>query len=157
MEIRRSRSLWGILGVVLAVVGITCLWKWTPLADLIAPERLAERLHSVQALPAAPLLFVAIYVLGGLVIAPVLALIVTVAILFPPLASSRHFAHGRAPQRRRALFHRCTFRRAIELEVRPRLRTRAQLHRRARRDFGGAVENVARRSLQRGERGAGFH
>jgi phospholipase D1/2 len=59
---------------------ITLAWKLTPLGEVLKPDRLA----AVRNYPAAPVLFVAVFVIGGLMFAPVVAMIVAVAVLFPP-------------------------------------------------------------------------
>jgi phospholipase D1/2 len=81
----KRKLAWVLLLVILLVTGLALAWRLTPLAELARPEQLAERLEAIQRWPAAPFLFIAMFVIGGLVVMPVLALIVAVGILFPPL------------------------------------------------------------------------
>lgn len=70
--------------LVACVVIFALAWKITPLAELASPEALAGRLRALAGMPAAPFLFVAVFVIGGFLVVPVVALILAAAILFPP-------------------------------------------------------------------------
>lgn len=77
-----------ILAVSIAcaiVIGMTLAWRYTPLAEFVKPERMAERLETVEKFKWAPFAFVAAYVLGGLVMFPVTVMSAATAIVFPPL------------------------------------------------------------------------
>jgi uncharacterized membrane protein YdjX (TVP38/TMEM64 family) len=60
------------------------IWRYTPVAELVDPERLARRLDDLQHTPWAPFAFAAAFPLLGLVVFPVTALSALVAFLFPP-------------------------------------------------------------------------
>jgi phospholipase D1/2 len=80
----RRNLAWALLLAVLLVSALALVWRVTPIAELAKPERLAGHLESVRQWPAAPVVFIAAFIVGGFVVMPVLALIVAVAILFPP-------------------------------------------------------------------------
>lgn len=73
------------LGVAAAVASLLALvWKLTPLSRL-RPEQVAQWLESFEKIGWAPGVFVAAYVVGGLVMFPVTLLGAASAIVFPPL------------------------------------------------------------------------
>ncbi|MEJ1966896.1 MAG: VTT domain-containing protein [Gammaproteobacteria bacterium] len=80
----RSRWLaFVVLGAVVIVFGL--LWKLTPLADVVQPAHLAAQLDRVGNAPWGPAAMLAIYVIGGFVLMPLLALITATALVFDPL------------------------------------------------------------------------
>jgi uncharacterized membrane protein YdjX (TVP38/TMEM64 family) len=70
----------GLLGLVL----LAGLWQWTSLRDLIDVTWLAARLEEVQSGPAALLLTVAGFLIGGLLVMPVILLIAVTILAFGP-------------------------------------------------------------------------
>lgn len=83
-----SKQWWKIVGVLLAVIALTALWRWTPLSDYLNPETLKVAAESIQSHPLTPLLVIAIFSLAGLLAFPVTLLIVTAAITFGPVWGS---------------------------------------------------------------------
>jgi len=82
------RSRWVallILGFI--VVGIGLLWKLTPLADVVQPARLASQLESLGHEPWGPVAMLGLFVIGGFLMVPLLALITATALIFDPLMS----------------------------------------------------------------------
>ena len=80
------RSRW-VTFVVLgaAIVGIGLLWTLTPLAEVVQPARLAVQLDRLGSAPWGPAAMLALYVIGGFVMMPLLALITATALVFNPL------------------------------------------------------------------------
>lgn len=70
------------------VVGLALAWRFTPLADLLQPEEIARRLAAIQRRDGAPFIFIAGFVLGGLVMFPVTVMSASTAIIFPPLIAA---------------------------------------------------------------------
>lgn len=82
----RSRGwLFVILGV--AIVGIGLLWKYTPLAELIQPAKLAAQIERFGHTPWGPLAMLGLYVIGGFVMMPLLALLAATALVFEPVTA----------------------------------------------------------------------
>lgn len=81
---KRKLLTWVLIACAIAA-GLTLVWRFTPLAQVLQPEHLADRLESVEKVKWAPFAFVAAYVLGGLVMFPVTVLSAATAIVFPPL------------------------------------------------------------------------
>lgn len=73
-----------LLGLVLTFAGLAMLWHFTPLGDLLTPERIARKLEVVEKSDWAPLYFLVAFVAGGLVMFPVTVLSAATAITFPP-------------------------------------------------------------------------
>ena len=70
---RNSRWLWiGLLAVLL--IGLTALWRLTPLGEWTSPEKLNEQVSSMLTWPWAPLSLAAIYLLGNALMFPNIAL-----------------------------------------------------------------------------------
>jgi uncharacterized membrane protein YdjX (TVP38/TMEM64 family) len=75
-----------ILGT-LAIVGLGLLWKYTPLAELIQPAKLAAKVERFGDTPWGPVVMLALFVIGGFVMMPLLALLAATALVFDPLAA----------------------------------------------------------------------
>jgi phospholipase D1/2 len=83
----KRRKLWWQAAIGAAVVGLLALvWKITPLSKL-RPEQIAQWLEAFEKFGWAPGVFVAAYVVGGLVMFPVTLLGAASAIVFPPLTA----------------------------------------------------------------------
>jgi uncharacterized membrane protein YdjX (TVP38/TMEM64 family) len=83
-EKRRARWLLVILCAVLLAVAVI-LWRFTPLAQLITPQRLSAWLGQFRSEPWTPLAIVGLFVVGGLVAFPVLLLIGATAVVLDPM------------------------------------------------------------------------
>jgi phosphatidylserine/phosphatidylglycerophosphate/cardiolipin synthase-like enzyme/uncharacterized membrane protein YdjX (TVP38/TMEM64 family) len=80
--VRRKLLPWAVLFA--AVLALGGAWKWTPLGNLATPESLAELANRIEGLPAAPLLVIGAFVVGGMAAVPVTLLIAATAFLFGP-------------------------------------------------------------------------
>lgn len=81
---RRKLLIWALIACAVAI-GLALLWRFTPVAQFLQPEKVADRLENIEKVSWAPFAFVAAYVLGGLVMFPVTVLSASTAIVFPPL------------------------------------------------------------------------
>lgn len=78
------------LAVVFAVVfcfGLAALWRFTPLAALIAPERLQALLQPIVQGPQGPFVGVATFVVGGCLFFPLTLLVLQSGLLFHPVVA----------------------------------------------------------------------
>jgi phosphatidylserine/phosphatidylglycerophosphate/cardiolipin synthase-like enzyme/uncharacterized membrane protein YdjX (TVP38/TMEM64 family) len=83
---RESFSRFLGFGALLAgFIVLALAWRFTPLSDYANPDSLLRWAESVRQLPFAPVLAVAAFVLGGLVMFPVMLLIVLTASIFEPV------------------------------------------------------------------------
>lgn len=80
----RSRAWLFVLGA-LVIVAFGLLWKYTPLAELIQPAKLAAQVERFGDTPWGPVAMLALYVIGGFVMMPLLALLTATALVFDPL------------------------------------------------------------------------
>lgn len=71
--------------VLLAVLSLAAAWRLTPLASLFDLDTVTRWADTVSAHPLGPLVVIAAYVIGGLVLFPVTVLIVATAFAFDPL------------------------------------------------------------------------
>jgi uncharacterized membrane protein YdjX (TVP38/TMEM64 family) len=65
-------------------VAVALLWRFTPLSEIAQPERLARWLESFAHFRWAPAVVIAVYVVGGLVMLPVMGLSAATAMVFKP-------------------------------------------------------------------------
>lgn len=82
----RSRASLFVLGA-LVIVGLGLLWKYTPLAEAIEPEQLAAHVERFGDTFWGPAVVLAVYVIGGFVMMPLLALLTATALVFDPLTA----------------------------------------------------------------------
>ena len=80
----RSR-VWLLVLVGAAIVGLGLLWKYTPLAEVVEPAKLAAQVERFGDTAWGPLAMLALYVIGGFVMMPLLALLTATALVFDPL------------------------------------------------------------------------
>lgn len=77
-----------VLSVLMVVLAMTALWRWTPLSNYLNPETLSQTAELIKAHPMTPLLVIAVFSLAGLLAFPVTLLIVTTALTFGPVWGS---------------------------------------------------------------------
>ena len=76
-----------LLAFVSIAIGIVALWRLTPLSELLAPEALLSALEGLRQESWAPTIIPFIFVLAGLVMFPVTALIAVMGMIFPPFTA----------------------------------------------------------------------
>ncbi len=82
------RSRWVAFAILGAgILGIGLLWKFTPLAEVVQPARLASQLDRLGHAPWGPAAMLALYVIGGFLMMPLLAFIMATALMFDPLTA----------------------------------------------------------------------
>jgi uncharacterized membrane protein YdjX (TVP38/TMEM64 family) len=82
----RSRWLLAAAALALLTVGVV-LWRYTPLSEWATPSRLAQWIETFKDASWSPLAVIGIYILGGLVVCPLLLLIGATAVVFDPLVA----------------------------------------------------------------------
>jgi phospholipase D1/2 len=70
--------------VVLILLGLAATWRWTPLAEWITMDTVDVWATFLREDSSAPLLVMAAYLVGSLVLVPVISLIVLTALIFGP-------------------------------------------------------------------------
>jgi len=75
------------VALMLALIVLAGAWKWSPLAGYLDIDVISEWVGSLSGHRLMPLIVVALYVLGGLVVFPVTAMVAITAVVFPPLTA----------------------------------------------------------------------
>jgi uncharacterized membrane protein YdjX (TVP38/TMEM64 family) len=82
---KQRSARWLMLGIALAILSAALLvWRFTPLADWADPDRVAAWMERMRESAWAPLIVIAAFVIGGLVMFPLTLLITATAIVFAP-------------------------------------------------------------------------
>jgi phospholipase D1/2 len=82
----RTRARWLLAVVAATIVGLALLlWRFTPLAQWVTPQRIAGEIATLQQAWWGPVAIIALYVAGGLIVFPVTLLIAATAVVFEPL------------------------------------------------------------------------
>jgi uncharacterized membrane protein YdjX (TVP38/TMEM64 family) len=92
-----ERNIPNLLKAVVAgltIVAAALIWEYTPLAEMIDPKAIGRVLREFADGPWAPLVVIAIFVIGGLVVFPVVVLIAATAATFGPLFGFIYAAIG---------------------------------------------------------------
>jgi len=76
------RQVIGSVAILVALVALAALWRFSPLSEWLDPESVARTVEDLRAHPAGPLIAVAGFVVGGLAVFPVSVLIVASALVF---------------------------------------------------------------------------
>ncbi len=74
-----------LAAVAVLVLGLVALWRYTPLSELTDPGTLKDTLESLGGGFWLPLVILAAYLLGGIVVFPITVLIAVTGLIFPPL------------------------------------------------------------------------
>lgn len=77
----------GFAAMVLMLIFFAALWRWSPLADYLDAAKIVEELQALRSYQMAPVIILSMFVVGGLIVFPVLLLIVITSILFEPLTA----------------------------------------------------------------------
>jgi phospholipase D1/2 len=92
-----QRSVPAVLkGIVigLGIIAAAMIWEYTPIASWIEPKAVSRAMQQFANGPWAPFVVVAVFVLGGIVIFPVLVLIAATAATFGPVPGFAYAAVG---------------------------------------------------------------
>jgi phospholipase D1/2 len=75
----------GIVAIIVLLVALALAWRYTPLRELINTEALARMADTFAESPFAPVIVVTAYLIGGLAVIPVTAMIAVTGIVFGPV------------------------------------------------------------------------
>lgn len=89
----KRRHITAIAALVL-LVALAAAWQWTPLAERIDAAGLAEALRSWAQGPLAPLVVIAVFVVAGLVLMPLMLLVTATVIGFGPWPGAAYALGG---------------------------------------------------------------
>jgi phospholipase D1/2 len=82
---KQRSSRWLIFGTCVVLAGSAALlWRFTPLAEWAEPGRIVGWMQRIRESPWAPLIVIAAFVVGGLIVFPLTLLIAATAVVFEP-------------------------------------------------------------------------
>lgn len=84
---QRSARLILLTVAVMVVAAAVLLWRYTPLAQWADPDRVTAWMESLRQSPWAPLIVVGVFVIGGLIVFPLVLLIAATATVFDPITA----------------------------------------------------------------------
>jgi phosphatidylserine/phosphatidylglycerophosphate/cardiolipin synthase-like enzyme/uncharacterized membrane protein YdjX (TVP38/TMEM64 family) len=91
---RRLGRVFKLMAIALMVVGLTLAWRYTPLSELLDSQTVAQTFEEIAEMRAAPFIVIALFVIGGLLVFPVLLLIAATAAAFGPWLGFAYAASG---------------------------------------------------------------
>jgi phospholipase D1/2 len=90
----RRRRIWLAVAILALLFGAAAAWKWTPLADQIEIRKVAAWAFSLRNNPARPVIILAAYLIGSLIMVPITVLIIATALVFGPVLGSFYSLAG---------------------------------------------------------------
>ncbi len=81
---QRLRRFARIVGSPVMIIALILAWRFTPLRRSLIPTTSGEWLTEIAEMPGAPLIVLATFIIGGLLVFPVLLLIAATAATFGP-------------------------------------------------------------------------
>jgi phosphatidylserine/phosphatidylglycerophosphate/cardiolipin synthase-like enzyme/uncharacterized membrane protein YdjX (TVP38/TMEM64 family) len=87
-------KLIGLAALVVALAGLALAWRYTPMKEWLAPERLIDAGIALREYALAPLFAVLAFVAGGFVLFPLTLLMAATVIVFGPLQGSAYTLLG---------------------------------------------------------------
>jgi phosphatidylserine/phosphatidylglycerophosphate/cardiolipin synthase-like enzyme/uncharacterized membrane protein YdjX (TVP38/TMEM64 family) len=81
---QRLRRFAKMVGFGMVIIALILAWRFTPLSTLAHPDSIREWLAGVAQMPGAPFIVLAAFIVGGLLVFPVLLLIAATAATFGP-------------------------------------------------------------------------
>jgi uncharacterized membrane protein YdjX (TVP38/TMEM64 family) len=81
------RRLIVFVALILVLIALAAAWKWSPLAGYLDIGVMSSWIGSLSNYRFMPAIILVLYVLGGLVVFPVTAMVAITAVLFPPLTA----------------------------------------------------------------------
>jgi len=90
----RRRKVWLAAMILVVLFGMAAAWKWTPLASQIDIRKVSAWALGLRNNPARPVVILAAYVIGSLLLVPITVLIIATAIVFGPILGSAYALAG---------------------------------------------------------------
>lgn len=90
----RRRRVWLAVAILALLFGASAAWEWTPLADQIDIRKVAAWAFSLRDNPARPVIILAAYLIGSLIMVPITVLIIATALVFGPVLGSIYSLAG---------------------------------------------------------------
>lgn len=81
----RRKRIWVAVAILIVLFAMAAAWRWTPLADKVDLGTVTRWAFSIRNNPARPLIILAAYLIGSLIMVPITVLIVASALVFGPV------------------------------------------------------------------------
>jgi phosphatidylserine/phosphatidylglycerophosphate/cardiolipin synthase-like enzyme/uncharacterized membrane protein YdjX (TVP38/TMEM64 family) len=81
----KIRPVIKIASVLLILIALAAVWRWSPLSEWMSSDNLAAWTRAIQGHPFAYLIVQAAYVIGGLIMVPITLLVGVTAMVFEPV------------------------------------------------------------------------
>lgn len=94
MTSSRRRALIKLIIFMIILLGFAGIWRWSPLSRWLTVDQLGMGIRRIQHLPFLPLIIMAFYVIGGLLMVPVTLLITVTAIVFNGFTAAAYALGG---------------------------------------------------------------
>jgi phospholipase D1/2 len=91
---QNRRRIWLAAAILVLLFGMATAWKWTPLAEQIDIGKITAWAFSLRNSPARPVIILAAYLIGSLLLVPITVLIMATALVFGPLVGSLYSFAG---------------------------------------------------------------
>ena len=93
-DIRNRRRIWLAVAILTLLFGMAAAWKWTPLAEQIDIGNITTWILSLRNNPARPVIMLAGYLVGSVLLVPITVLIIATALVFGPILGSAYSLAG---------------------------------------------------------------
>ncbi|MGH7827253.1 MAG: TVP38/TMEM64 family protein [Candidatus Binatia bacterium] len=90
----RRRRIWLAVAILVLLFAAAAAWKWTPLAEQIELRKITAWAFSLRNNPARPMIILAAYLVGSLIMVPITVLIIATALVFGPTLGSVYSLAG---------------------------------------------------------------
>jgi uncharacterized membrane protein YdjX (TVP38/TMEM64 family) len=91
---QNRRRIWWAAAILILLFGMAAAWKWTPLADQIDLGKITAWALPLRNSPARPVIILAAYLVGSLLLVPITVLIMATALIFGPMMGSAYSFAG---------------------------------------------------------------
>ena len=81
----RRKRIWVAVAILIVLFGMAAAWRWTPLAEKIDLGTVTHWALSIRNNPARPVIILAAYLIGSLIMVPITILIIASALVFGPV------------------------------------------------------------------------
>jgi uncharacterized membrane protein YdjX (TVP38/TMEM64 family) len=93
-DIGKQRRVWLAVAILALLFGMAAAWKWTPLAEQINILNIKSWILSLRNNPARPVIMIAGYLVGSVLLVPITVLIVAAALVLGPVLGSAYSLAG---------------------------------------------------------------
>jgi phosphatidylserine/phosphatidylglycerophosphate/cardiolipin synthase-like enzyme/uncharacterized membrane protein YdjX (TVP38/TMEM64 family) len=90
----RGRPAWIAIAATAVLLALAAAWRWTPLGEWLSAGALHSGLEQIRSLPFLPVIVLAAYLAGGLLVFPLTVLVIATGMAFGPAAGFAYAMTG---------------------------------------------------------------